>query len=57
VVNPDDPDGFVAAARQFIMDHAFRDKCATAAVTYSCTNFDIERIGDRFENIVAGISS
>jgi glycosyltransferase involved in cell wall biosynthesis len=53
VVEPGDGDGFVAAARRLIDDDGLRARCATAAAAYADVHFDISKIGDRFEAVIA----
>jgi glycosyltransferase involved in cell wall biosynthesis len=54
VVGPDDISGFCAAARRLIESRERRKECGEAARRYAETNFDIQRITDRFESILAG---
>jgi glycosyltransferase involved in cell wall biosynthesis len=54
VVEPTDVPGFTAAARRLAEDAALRDRCGQAARQYAETHFDIDRITDRFEAILAG---
>jgi putative colanic acid biosynthesis glycosyltransferase WcaI len=53
VVEPSDIEGFSAKARTLIASPDLREKCAKAARQYAETQFDIHRIGERFEAILA----
>ena len=53
VVEPSDVAGFCAAARQLIDSSQRREECGQAARHYAETHFDINRIADRFESILA----
>jgi glycosyltransferase involved in cell wall biosynthesis len=54
VVEPTDMAGFCAAGLRLAESSALRDDCGQAARRYADTHFDIERIGDRFEQILRG---
>jgi colanic acid biosynthesis glycosyl transferase WcaI len=56
VVEPTDVAGFCAAAKKFIESPQLRDQCAQAGRRYAEMHFDIGRIGDEFEAILAGKS-
>ncbi len=56
VVEPTDIEGFSANARTLIASPDLREKCAKAARQYAETQFDIHRIGERFEAILAAPS-
>ncbi|MBW8727568.1 MAG: hypothetical protein JF625_20755 [Inquilinus limosus] len=49
VVDPDDDEGFVAAALQLMEDGDVREQCAVAGRRYAEQTFDIEAIARRFE--------
>lgn len=53
-VEPSDVGGFLGAAKQLIDSPELRRQCGEAARRYAEANFDIRRIGDRFEAILAG---
>ena len=48
-VAPDDADGFVQAAATLRLDSSRREEMARAARRYAESEFDIKRLGDRFE--------
>jgi glycosyltransferase involved in cell wall biosynthesis len=52
VVPPDDPQAVVAAARMLLEDLALCEELGNNAWRYAKRAFDIERIGDRFDQIV-----
>jgi colanic acid biosynthesis glycosyl transferase WcaI len=52
VVSPDDPQALAAAARTLLEDLALRERLGHNAWRYAERAFDIERIGDRFDQIV-----
>ncbi|HEX5471905.1 MAG TPA: glycosyltransferase family 4 protein [Lacipirellulaceae bacterium] len=54
VVEPTDIAGFCASARNLIESPELRDQCGKAARAYAESHFDIQRIGDQFEAILAG---
>jgi glycosyltransferase involved in cell wall biosynthesis len=54
VVEPTDVTGFRTAARMLIESPRRRAEFGEAARRYAETNFDIKRIGDRFEKILKG---
>jgi colanic acid biosynthesis glycosyl transferase WcaI len=54
VVDPGDRDGFVRAGQSLMADRAAREASARSARRYAETNFDIETIADRFEQILRG---
>ena len=54
VVEPSDVAGLCAAARQLIDSSQRREECGQAARHYAETHFDINRIADQFESILAG---
>lgn len=56
VVSPADIEGFVAAAKRMVTDSGFRNDCAAAAAAYAKDHFDIHRIGDRFEDVIARVT-
>jgi glycosyltransferase involved in cell wall biosynthesis len=51
-VEPDDTAGFCAAARRLIQDDSGRAGHARGAHAYATQHFDIDRIANRFENVV-----
>jgi glycosyltransferase involved in cell wall biosynthesis len=55
VVEPDDEEGFVDAARQLASDKAMRDAMGRAGRAYAERTFDIEAIADKFEAVIDGI--
>lgn len=52
VVDPGDREGFVRAGQSMMADRAAREASAQSARRYAETNFDIETIADRFEQIL-----
>ncbi|MCB1016508.1 MAG: glycosyltransferase family 4 protein [Acidimicrobiales bacterium] len=56
-VEPDDADGFVAAARRLLADPDLRHDLGTSARTYAERAFDVHRIGERFDAILADLST
>lgn len=54
VTAPDDEAGFVAATRTLVDEPARREAMGAAARAYAERTFDIGRIADRFEAILAG---
>lgn len=52
VVEPNDIEGFVAGARSLMDDADARNRMGAAARAYAETAFDIERITDRFEDVL-----
>jgi glycosyltransferase involved in cell wall biosynthesis len=55
VVEPTDLEGFCAAAKRLIQSPQLREELGRAARHYAEANFDIRRIGDRFEAILKGV--
>ncbi|MEX2093798.1 MAG: glycosyltransferase family 4 protein [Pirellulales bacterium] len=55
-VEPTDVAGFCAAALELAKSPALREKAGRAARQYAETHFDVERITDRFEQILRGKS-
>jgi len=53
VVEPVDIAGFCAAGRELIASPQLREECGRAARRYAETHFDIKKIGDQFESILA----
>jgi glycosyltransferase involved in cell wall biosynthesis len=53
-VEPADLGGFCRAAQQLIDSPPLRQQCGTAARRYAEEHFNIHRIGDQFEAILAG---
>ncbi|HYE50099.1 MAG TPA: glycosyltransferase family 4 protein [Azospirillaceae bacterium] len=51
--DPGDVEGFVAAARRLRADPALRARMAEAQRRYAAGAFDIDRIGPRFESVLA----
>jgi putative colanic acid biosynthesis glycosyltransferase WcaI len=49
---PNDVTGFLAAAEALYADGQLRDQCGKRARRYAEANFDIQAIGDRFEEII-----
>jgi glycosyltransferase involved in cell wall biosynthesis len=56
VVEPANMMGFIAAAKQLAQSPDMRERLGAAARRHAEANFDIERIADRFEAILAGDS-
>ena len=56
-VEPDDADGFVAAARRLLDDPDLRHHLGTEARSYAERAFDVHRIGGRFEAILDELST
>jgi colanic acid biosynthesis glycosyl transferase WcaI len=54
VVEPDDTDAFVAAARSLMTDAAARDAAGARGRAYAERMFDIGPIADRFDSILEG---
>ncbi len=54
VVDPRDPEAFVRAAEELASSSSLRLKMGLAARNYAETHFDIERICDRFEQLLGG---
>ena len=52
VVPPDDVDAFVKSAEKLVHDATMRDEYARNARAYAQKNFDIQKIGDHFEEIL-----
>jgi glycosyltransferase involved in cell wall biosynthesis len=48
----DDPEAFVEAATRLFNDRSLRERCGRNARTYAETTFDIEKITDRFEQVL-----
>lgn len=55
-VEPDDADGFVAAARRLLGDPDLRHDLGTRARAHAEAAFDVHRIGDRFDAIFRRIA-
>ena len=55
-VEPDDADGFVAAARRLLDDPALRHDLGAKARAHAERAFDVHRIGDRFDAIFREIA-
>ncbi len=53
VVDPEDIQGFCAAAQELLKSPDVRNKCGEAARKFAEENFDIDRIVSRFEEILA----
>lgn len=53
VVDPDDQEGFVAAAGCLLADADGRARMGKAAAAYAAGHFDMGRIGDAFERVLA----
>lgn len=53
VVAPDDPAGFIAAARRLLTDADLRGRCASAGRDFSARHGDMNVIGGRFERLLA----
>jgi colanic acid biosynthesis glycosyl transferase WcaI len=51
-VNPDDQEGFIKGAQRLLADHALCLELARNGREYAEDNFNIARIGDRFDQIV-----
>ena len=56
VVEPNDVEGFVAAAQRLIDSPQLRAEFGQAARRYAESHFDINKIGDQFEGILSGDS-
>ncbi len=54
VVDPRDADAFVRAAEELASSESLRSKMGLAARQYAETHFDIEKICDRFEQLLGG---
>ncbi|MEM9185741.1 MAG: glycosyltransferase family 4 protein [Planctomycetota bacterium] len=54
VVDPGDPEAFVAAARRLAESLPLRQSAASSGRAYAEATFDIGQIGDRFEAILRG---
>jgi colanic acid biosynthesis glycosyl transferase WcaI len=54
VVEPTDIRGFRTEAQHLIESPHLRERCGEEARQYAESNFDIQRIGDRFETILRG---
>jgi len=54
VVEPTDVSGFCATAQRLIDSPQLREELGRAGRRYAETHFDIRKIGDRFERILAG---
>jgi colanic acid biosynthesis glycosyl transferase WcaI len=57
VIDPDDVDGFVAAARRLLGDPALRENLASNGRRYAEATFDVRAIADRFEHILVAAAS
>jgi colanic acid biosynthesis glycosyl transferase WcaI len=55
LVEPDDPDAFVAGARRLLADAELRQRLGRAGREYAERTFDIGAIGDRFEEVIASV--
>jgi glycosyltransferase involved in cell wall biosynthesis len=53
VAEPGDADGLVAAARRLLDDPSLRADLGAAARAYAEATFDIQAIGDRFEQVLS----
>jgi len=51
-VDPDDAEGFIAAARRLRADETLRAAHARAQSAHAATAFDIDRVGRRFEEVL-----
>ena len=51
-VRPGDADGMAAAADKLVFDDALRQACGEAARRYAEATFDIEAIGERFDDVL-----
>lgn len=54
-VEPDDREGFLEEAERLVADGALRDRLGRAARSAAEAWFDIERITDRFESVLASV--
>jgi hypothetical protein len=52
-VAPDDERGFLAAADRLLADEAERVRLGANAAAYAASRFDMGRIGDQFERVLA----
>ena len=57
VVEPDDVEGFVTAAWRLLERPSLQARLAGRGRRYAETTFDINRIGDRFDEVFAGLIS
>ena len=57
VVDPDDAAGMMAAAERLLADTGLRARFGAGARAYAERTFDIASIGDRFEDVLAAVSS
>ena len=53
VVRPDDPEEFAREASSLLQDEGRRRRFAERGVAYAREHFDIERIGESFEALLA----
>ena len=56
VVEPDDADRLVEAARTLLSDAELRSRLGRAGREYAERTFDIRRIADRFEEVIASVA-
>ena len=57
LVDPDDGEGLVAGARRLLDDAELRERLGAAGRAYAERKFDIRTITDRFEEVIASVSS
>jgi colanic acid biosynthesis glycosyl transferase WcaI len=57
VIDPDDVDGFIAAARRLLGDPALRENLASNGRRNAEATFDVRAIADRFEHILVAAAS
>lgn len=57
VLLPGDADGFLERADQLMQDTDLRGRLARNARNYAEANFDIQKIGDQFENIIQQLNA
>ena len=57
VVDPEDTEGFVAAARAFAADPDSARRAGDAGRAYALANFDLERVTDRFETLLRDVAT
>jgi colanic acid biosynthesis glycosyl transferase WcaI len=56
LVGPGDVEGFVAGARRLLADPELRASMGAAARAYAEKTFDIETVGDRFEQVLESVA-
>jgi glycosyltransferase involved in cell wall biosynthesis len=56
LVDPDDEEAVVEAARQLAESSELRERLGAAARSYAESAFDIEAIGERFARVLASVA-